>query len=462
MLRLTLQDVLDHTGGRLLAGDAAMPVTGTATDSRAVRKGDLFFALKGERADGHDYLTQAFERGAAAAVVAREVLCPPGKGLVLAGDPLKALGDLAAGYRQRFPAQVVGITGSVGKTSAKEMAIAVLGACFSVLKSEGNLNTEIGLPSTLFRLEAAHRIAVLEMGMRGPGEIARLCEIARPSVGAITNIGISHIERLGSREAIARAKAEILESLPPDGVAVLNVDDPFLGFLKSRFSGKAFTFGLSPAADVRAEAIETVTHREGKPGLRFDLITPTGRTEAFLPALGRYHIANALLACAVGISFEMPPEAVAEGLAAFRNAPMRMEPVSLKRGGLLLNDAYNASPASMQAALDTLAETPGSPRIAVLGDMLELGPESEGAHRQVGEMVARAALGWLITVGERAKAIAKGAAASGMGRDTIFVCETHSEAALIVREKNTGQAVILLKGSRGMEMERVAEILDGQ
>jgi len=456
---LSLQEVYALIGGRIQAGGTRLFITGVATDSRAVREGDLFFALRGEHADGHDFLPQAFEQGARAAVVARSLPCPKGKGLVIVSDPLQALGDLAAGYRRRFPVEVVGITGSVGKTTAKEMAACVLQERYSVLKNEGNLNTEIGLPLTLFELQKTHQVAVLEMAMRGPGQIARLAEIAAPRIGAITNIGTSHLELLGSQEAIARAKGELLERLPPNGIAILNLDDAFFEFLKGLFAGRLLSFGLSPRAAVSAEDIRSISFGQGQPGLHFRLKTPAGCSEAFVPALGRYNISNALLGAAAGMALEISPEEVAEGLARFRPAPMRMEPLRLKAGGLLLNDTYNASPASMQAALETLSGLEGTPRIALLGDMMELGAESLPAHREVGKMVANINPDCLITLGERAREIASGAIESGMPPDRVIICSSHEEAAALLQQKITDQAVILAKGSRAMQMERIVEQL---
>lgn len=428
------------------------PFTGICTDTRHGALGALFFALPGENADGHEYVARAFEAGALAAVVNYALPEVTGPQLVVA-DTLIALGDLARHYRRRFTLPVIGVTGSVGKTSTKEMISSALRGRFNTLANEKNFNNEIGVPLTLFALDSSHRAAVVEMGMRGRGEIARLAEIAEPTFGVITNIGLSHIERLGSRDEIALAKRELFEALPAGGTAVFCADDDYAAFLDdyARENAQAVTFGLQAEADFRAANVTFAP--DG--GSRF---TVNGQPFV-LHAPGVHHIANAACACAVAASLGIPLEEVAAQLETFRSPAMRMEAVELSNGVLLLNDAYNAAPDSMHAALQTLTLLAGGRRtVAILGDMKELGDYSSEAHQFVGDLAAQQDVDLLVTVGEAAQEIAD-TALSTLGEERIFNFPDTDTAAQKVGMLLQLHDVVLVKGSRAMEMERIVRAL---
>ncbi|PZN08267.1 MAG: UDP-N-acetylmuramoylalanyl-D-glutamate--2,6-diaminopimelate ligase, partial [Bacillota bacterium] len=440
-------------GGQVVAGDPGTVVTGATVDSRRVRAGDLFFALPGRRADGHAFVAAALAAGARAAVVHREVEAPGGA-LIRVPDTVVALADLARWLRRQRPdLAVVGITGSLGKTTTKEMAAAVLGRRFRVLKSEGNYNTEIGLPLTLLGLEPGHEAAVLEMAMRGPGEIARLASIAEPQVGVVTVVAESHLEFLGSLERVAAAKGELVEALPPDGVAVLNADDPRVLAMRQRTSARVLTFGRGEA-DVRAHAVESL----GPAGSRFLLQYGGREVPVRLAIPGPAAVTCALAAAATGVALGVPLEEIAAGLAGVRPAAMRNE---VRRIGswTVYIDCYNASPTSTVAALTTLREVAGRGRaVAILGDMFELGALAEEGHRRVGRHAARTA-DVLLAVGQWAPSVLEGWREAG--GDAARAAAYPDKAALVAdlnRWLQPGDA-ILVKGSRGMEMERVVEAL---
>jgi UDP-N-acetylmuramoyl-tripeptide--D-alanyl-D-alanine ligase len=443
------------------------PISGVATDSRQVRPGDLFVAIVGRQHDGHAFLSAARQAGATVALVGRAAPeCPPGLALIQVADPVAAMGMLAAHHRRRFDLPVVGITGSVGKTAVKDLTGGVLGQDYRVLLTEGNLNTEIGVPLTLFRLTERHQLAVLEMGMRGPGQIAALADMALPRVGVVTNVGEAHIEVLGSIERIANAKAELLAALPADGVAVVNADNPWTRKMADAHPGPILRFGYAPDAAVTARDLEN----RGEEGTRWRLVVrergwprrglgrqgrdwPPGpaEQEINLPLPGRHQVENALAAAAVGLLFGMAPATIARGLETAPRTGMRLA-IRRVAGITVIDDTYNASPASVLAALRTLREVAGSGRaIAVLGDMLELGSESEEAHRQVG--TAGGGLQGLIALGDRAPDVAMAARAAGLL--TATACRSPeaalAELATMVREGDT----VLFKGSRAMRMERL-------
>lgn len=453
-MRLALAEAAELADGQLLcpAGEGGRLLAGVGCDSRAVQPGDLFVAIPGRRVDGHDFVGQAVARGAAAAMVSR---LPVGlaPALILVEDTVAALGRLAAGWRRRLDPTVVAVTGSVGKTTTKDLTAAVLGRRFPVLRSEGNLNTEVGVPLTLLRLEERHRVAVLEMAMRGEGQIAYLAALARPRVGVLTVVGEAHIELLGSREAIARAKGELLEALPPGGLAVLNADDPWQRRLAARTRARVVWYGLGPGAGVRAADLE----ERGVAGVSFTLLAgdePPVRVR--LPWPGRHHVADALAAAAVGVSLGVPAAEAAAALEGARLSGMRWE-VTRAGGITVVDDSYNASPASMLAALEALSRA-GGRRVAVLGDMLELGSSAEEGHRRVGRAAA-AACDLLVAVGDLAAVLAEEAVAAGLPRDRVHRCPTAAEAAELVQTLVEPGDVVLCKGSRAMELDRVAAAL---
>ena len=456
---IRLDDLLAATRGRLIAPTSVSSVEGAAVDSRTVAPGCLFVALRGERVDGHRFVAEAVARGAVAALVERPVQLPAGSdaALVQVPDPLRALQDLAAWWRDRHAVRVVGITGSTGKTLAKEVVADVVARTEPVLRNEGNLNSETGLPITLLRLTDAHRVAVLEMSMYTEGEIARLAEIARPEVGVVLNVQPMHLLRAGSIEAIARAKGELPAALGRDGLAVLNADDPRVAAMRGATAAEVRTFGLGAGADVRAEAIVT----RGLAGTEFTLVTPWGERRVRSATPGRHLVPHALAAAAVAERFGTPLDEVAAALAAGSHAPHRMAPLEAASGATLVDDTYNAAPWSVAAALDFLAETPlpaGRRRYAVLGDMLELGPDEERLHREIGAHAARIVDG-LVAVGERGAWIADAARAAGLSR--IATARDADDAALAVeRELAPGVGdVVLLKASRGIELDRAVAAL---
>jgi len=455
---LSGREVAAAAGGELVAGGPEVAIAGVSTDSRQVRPGDLFFALRGERQDGHQFLTAAWAAGAAGAVVsslpAGEL--PPGRLIVKVPDTTAALGGLAAYYRRRFSPVVVGITGSVGKTTTKDFTAAVLGRAGPVLHSRGNMNTEIGLPLTMFGLRPEHAFAVFEMGMRGPGQISALCDIARPQVGVITNIGTTHLELLGSVEAIARAKQELLLALPPAGRAVLWADDPWLWRFGREGGTEVVWFGL---AEGRCAAVGGVCARGrimvSGDGTEF-VLAYRGRTETVrLRVPGRHNVLNALAAAAVGIALGLELPQIRAGLEQAEISAMRSE--VLRAGSwLIINDCYNASPASMRAALELLgAAGRGRRKVAVLGDMLELGPVSPAAHEEVGRMAARAGVDLLVAVGPRALDIARAAREEGMNPGEVVHFPDAGTAAGEVPTLLRPDDAVLVKASRGTHLEVV-------
>jgi len=457
----TVQEILGATGGELRAGNRWLTVEGVAIDSRDVKKGDLFVAIPGSRVDGHDFVSEAFGRGARAALVSRWPVGTVGEGeeaVIQVENTVSALGDLARVQRDRYDIHVVGVTGSVGKTTTKEMVAGVLARRYRTLKTEGNYNTEIGLPLTLFRLKPEHEAAVLEMAMRGKGQIRVLCGIARPTLGVITRIGETHLELLKTRDNIAAAKAELLESLPVHGVAVLNGDDPMVRKVAGRAPGRVIFYGTDLRAEVRAKEIQV--REDGSS--TFTLITPGGDARVVLPVPGHHNVLNALAAAGVGIALGIPVQDIVEGLAGFASAGMRTEIVR-QDGLVIINDTYNASPTSTRAALHTLSLMGRTRRkVAVLGDMLELGSYTEEGHRLVGETVVRSGVDLLVVVGELGAIIGERARAVGLPDDKVVFCAHTEEAVRVVPVLVKDRDVVLVKGSRGMRMERVVQALRGR
>lgn len=466
----TIEEVLELTGARvLLTGRNGLRrrIRRLCTDSREIRSGDLFIALKGERFDGHDFVDAALKKGAVGALIAlstgvesRYQQAPRRTLPLLLGvpDPLVAFQQLAAHHRSRFRIPVVAVTGSNGKTTTKEMVAAILAERWRVLKTEGNLNNRIGVPQTLLRLNARHEAAVVEMGVDQKGQTARLAALARPTIGLITNIGPDHLEFFGSMDASAHAKGELLDFLPPEAAAVLNADDPYFDYLASRARCRVVSFGFSPGADVRASGLVP-----GRRGVAFTVTLP-GRVRgvpAVLPAHGRHNVANALAACAVGYLCGLSGMMMARGLARFRPASMRTQ-VEMVAGIQIINDCYNANPASMKAAIDLLVELGAGKRtIAVLGDMLELGQASPSLHREVGAHLAQQGVSHLIACGPLSRDIAEGALAAGLASDRIRETLDARAAAECLTALLAPGDVVLIKASRGMRLERVLAALRG-
>jgi UDP-N-acetylmuramoyl-tripeptide--D-alanyl-D-alanine ligase len=452
------RDALRWTGGELVRGPADAVLRGVSIDTRTLEAGELFVAIAGPHHDGHDHLGQALARGAAGGMLARGRPLPAGLPaelpLVAVDDTTRALGRLAAGHRAGFAGAVVAITGSNGKTTTKEMCAAILAVEGPCLRNPGNLNNQYGLPLTLLRRAPQDRFAVVELGMNHRGEIAALAEIARPGIGVVTNVGTAHVEHLGSRDEIAREKGDLLAALPAAGTAVIPADDAYADALVARTRARVLRFGRGPGADVRAEDA-----RPEPEAFRFELRAPQGRARVRVAGLGETAVANALAASAAALAAGASLSAVAEGLARYRPVKGRLERRALACGALLIDDSYNANPQSMEVALRLLAGCPGR-RIAVLGDMGELGPTSEKAHREAGRLAAELGIELLFLLGERAERVAAGAREAGMDAARIRVGRSHEELAQRLREELAPGDSVLLKGSRSMRMERVADSLE--
>jgi UDP-N-acetylmuramoyl-tripeptide--D-alanyl-D-alanine ligase len=456
---IRLDDLLTVVNGRLQGPTSVVSISGASVDSRGVTPGSIFVALPGERTDGHLFIADALRAGAVAALVDRPVDLPPGidAAIVIVADPLDALQELATWWRSRHAVRVVGITGSTGKTIAKEITADVLSRPMRTLRNEGNLNSETGLPMTLLRLDASHEAAVLEMSMYTVGEIARLAELARPEVGIVLAVHPTHLERAGSLERIAQAKAELPEALPADGLAILNADDPWVAAMRDRTRATVRTYGLGPSAEVRADAVIGY----GLAGTEFTITAPWGTRRVKSATPGRHLVPHALAAAAAADWFGVPLDDVASALAAGSHAAHRMEIVSGASGATLVDDTYNASPVSVAGALDFLAETPlpdGRRRIAVLGDMLELGPDEERLHREIGDRAARTADA-IVTVGPRGRWIGEGARAAGATR-VLEATDAADAAAVLERELAPGAGdLVLLKASRGIGLDAAVDLL---
>lgn len=470
---LTLADCLEAVCG-MRPDWARWPVKAACIDSRQASPHAVFFALPGENVDGHDFVSQAFERGADFAVIQREIqtdfptldlrkdghlpdasvsfpLC------ILVDDSLIALQQMARFWRRKLDLRVVGITGSVGKSTTKELAANVLSMRYRTLKNAGNLNNEIGLPLSILGLDDRHECAVLEMGFYVPGEIAFLCDIALPQVGVITNIGTVHAERAGSQEAIALGKSELVQALPPDpdGLAILNYDDPLVRQMSVQTRAKVFFYGTDDHADLWADNIEGM----GLEGIRLRL--HFGRDTMYLrvPLIGRHSAHTALRAAAIGLVEGLTWEEIIEGLH-LPQTQLRLASVRAKNGALLLDDTYNASPESTLAALNLLDELRGH-KIAVLGDMLELGQYEKAGHEMVGLRAAEV-VDELITVGERAHMIAGAAHSAGLPLSEISELENADEAISLLHDRLNADDIVLVKGSRGMRMDRIVAALENR
>ena len=446
--RASMMDV-EHlagaVGGRATRDGARF--SGVTTDTRAIGDHDLFVALKGERFDGHDYVMEAFKRGASVALVAREVQAARAMPQVVVDDTRLALGRLAAHWRARFAMPVIALTGSNGKTTVKEMLRAILAAHCGrreeVLATEGNLNNDIGMPLTLLRLREEHRFAVIEMGMNHAGEIDYLTRLAQPNVAVVNNAQRAHVGMLGSVEAIARAKGEIYSGLKPSGIAVVNADDAFAGYWKGLNEGRrVVTFGLSTSADVHASIA----------GSQVRIVTPADAFAVTLQVAGEHNVRNALAACAAAHALDVPPRAMQGGLASFAGVPGRLQRLRGTAGGWVIDDSYNANPESMRAAVQVLAAQ-GTRKVFVMGDMGELGSGADAMHREVGSFARERGIDALFTLGEASRHAAD---AFGNGARAFDDVAALIEAA---RREAAAGATVLVKGSRFMQMERVADAL---
>jgi UDP-N-acetylmuramoyl-tripeptide--D-alanyl-D-alanine ligase len=435
-----------------------MEIKGVSIDSRTIKKGELFVAIKGARFDGHDFVPEVIKNGAWGALVDRSELDTKYSSLgslrniLPVEDTILALQEMSQMHRKKFAIPVIGITGSNGKTTTKEMLASILKQGGSVLKNEGNLNNHIGVPLTLLKLDASHKSAVVEMGMSALGEIDTLARLVSPDVGVITNIGPAHLEFLGTMDIVAQAKAELLGNLKTDSTAVLNADDRYFTTLKHKYGGRVLSFGIENKADVSAFGI-----RQGKNSTEMTIKADDSKVDVRLPAVGKHNIYNALAAAAAATAVGMPLEAVKYGLEDFSPVAMRSELKQIK-GRTVLADYYNANPGSVKAALETLISLrAGRKSVAVLGDMLELGDIAADAHREVGRTVAHLGVDVLITMGSLAIYINEGALEAGMPKDRVITAGSHAEVAALLKERSENGDAVLIKGSRGMKMEKILE-----
>ena len=450
-MKLTLSRIAEFVSaaGQFAPEDVAQ---GYSIDSRTVGPGQLFFAVKGERLDGHDFVESALERGAVTAVVRRDQLrrYPKQTRLLAVEDTLVALQTLAMAVRKVWGKPLIGVTGSMGKTTTKEAIAHVLSARFRVLKSEGNFNNHFGLPLMLLKLEPEHDVAVIEMGMSHAGEIRALAKIAQPETGVVTNVAPVHLEFFDSVAGIARAKYELVESLPAGGTAVLNADDEYVSQFGRDFKGKVVMYGTRATADVRAENVRN----RGAEGSEFDVVIGSVREHATLPLVGEHNILNALAAVAVGLERGLKPSEAVGALADLAPADKRGE--VLRLGNItVINDCYNCNPKALNAMVDALAAMAARRRIVVAGAMLELGPAGEELHRQVGRHIAEKKIDVLLGVKGPAEAMVEAARQAGTRAE--FVATPEEAGEWLAREARDGDAV-LMKASRGVKLEKALEV----
>ncbi|MGB7584063.1 MAG: UDP-N-acetylmuramoyl-tripeptide--D-alanyl-D-alanine ligase [Terriglobales bacterium] len=449
-MKLTLSRIAEFLGASGEFDHKALAL-GYSIDSRTLRPGDLFFAVKGERTDGHDFVAQALEKGAVAAVVRRDQLSRYSAiiGLLAVDDTLPALQTLGTAVRRLWAKPLVAVTGSTGKTTTKDAIAHVLSRRFRVLRSEGNFNNHFGLPLMLLRLEPEHDIAVVEMGMSHAGEIAALARIAQPEVGVVTNVAPVHLEFFNSIAEIARAKYELIASLPTIGTAILNDDDEYVSQFGRDFRGKVVLYGMKSSADVRAENVQSL----GIAGSRFEIVVGSCREHATLALVGRHNVYNALAAVAVGLERGLTPSEAAGALATLAPADKRGEVVEV--GNItIINDCYNSNPKALDAMVDTLAAMPAKRRIVVAGEMLELGPAGEEMHRRSGQHMAEQKIDWLIGVRGLAQPMVEAARAAGVRAE--FVATPEEAGEWLIREARDGD-VVLLKASRGVKLEQALD-----
>lgn len=448
-MRLSIPEVIRCTGGKLAGRDDTAVFTGVSTDSRSISRGELFVALTGERFDGHDFLGQAFARGAAGAVVMREGLTAPGP-LVVVSDTLRALGDIAGLVRSRYDPVIAGITGSTGKTTTKELCASILSLTGPCLKTEKNFNNLIGVPLSLLGLTGDHAFAAIEMGTNSPGEIARLASLVRPRASILTNICPVHLSGLGSISGIVREKQAIFEHTEPGGIAVLDPGQEHMDRVAVPGGLRRLTYSPGGRADVRLKKV--LEQDLSGTGVLIDLAGREVRTRVGLP--GMHNVSNALAAAACALGLGIDPEAVALGIAEARFPGMRSEVLSTGRISVI-DDSYNANPASMKAALTLLSSSPHACRAAVLGDMLELGEESGHWHEEVGKWAALSGIGMLVVTGEMARAMAKGALGTGMDPARVHVARDIDDIIERLETLLDKDALVLVKASRGLHLDEV-------
>ncbi len=457
--KISAKEIATAIGGRVIQGEPESIFSGFNSDSRTVRRSELFWALKGDRFDGHNFVTRAAKQGASGVVVRKAFQVStddlPNVVVITVDNTLKALGDLAAWWRRQHGTKLAAITGSSGKTTTKEMTAAIFQLGNETLKNPGNHNNLIGLPVTLLKLHKGHQRAVLEMGMNHKGEIARLTEIANPDAAAILNIGMAHLEGLGDMDGVAEAKTEMIGNSSPDTKIILNGDDQVLMKHAARFGRALIRFGLEKENDVRAIHIR----QHGSAGVDFEMVYKGSTWAVQLGVPGFHNIKNALAAAAIGFCLEEPVNHIIKGLSAFKGVKGRFQSIQLEEEILLIDDTYNANPSALEAALlsaEPLVQKKGNLLVG-LGDMLELGKAAASAHREAGGRVARSGASWFFIMGTHAENMKAGALADGMPSNRIFIAKTHDELTDTIIQKLKPKDLILLKGSRKMQFEKVSE-----
>jgi len=456
MERMRADKIAAWISGKLI-GNPRIETDTVSTDTRTLKPGSLFFAIRGKNFDGHDFINKAYENGAVIVVSETYVTPPEGRAAVIVDDTVSALGRLAGKYLETYSIPVIAITGSVGKTTTKEMVAQILSTQYNVHKSIGNFNNNIGLPLSVLQLERGHTAAVFELGMNALGEIEYLSRIIRPDIAVITNIGVSHYEKLGSRQNILRAKLEVTKGMKDNGILILNGDDELLSGLNGLLDMPVVYYGINENIPLHAFGIETM----GEEGVRFLVNIRDEDVEIVLSAPGIHQVSNALAAIACGIELGVSNENIRKGLACYSHEKMRLDIVSIK-GVKVINDTYNAAPSSMRAALSVLREVAGEKRsIAVLGDMYELGSLAGEAHREVGRAVAGERINFLVAVGELAGDYCTGAVEAGMDEKAVSYYTNAGEAVRHLKSIICPGDVVLFKGSRGMSMDRLMkEVFD--
>ena len=453
-MNILLRELVKSTKGKFIFGNPLQQIMGVSTDTRAPCKGMAFFALKGKNYDGYEFIKKAAEKGAAVLIISKlgnelDEFFPNIPGVIVVGDTLQALGDFAGYYRSKFPVITIGITGSNGKSTTKEMLASILSIEKPTLANFGSYNNLVGVPSTLFELNKEHQYCVLELGISVPGEIDRLIEITSPKICVITNIGSTHLEYLKTINGVFEEKRKSVDSLAKDEIAVLNIDDEYLNKLSGELSCKVITYGLNPTADVHPTDISMK-----ETGLKFTLHSPAGTISLELPVYGRFNIYNALAASASAHALGVSLETIQKGLLQFKQLHMRMEIIKTPEGAIIVNDAYNANPSSMREALENFVQMyPDRQKIAVLGDMLELGDSAKEEHALLGEFTARLPLFKIYLYGKKVKYFIVPSLT-----ETIYF---EDQAALTVKLKSelNDSVAVLFKGSRALELEKIVERL---
>ncbi len=458
MLSLKLKEIVEAVDGKILQGNPDQIVNNMSIDSRRVKPGDLFFAIIGENNDGHNFIPEAVDNGAKIVITSRSINPYSGLAIILVRDTTRALQDLASYIRDKIKSlKVIGITGSAGKTTTKDIIASILGEEKKVLKSKGNYNNEYGLPLSLLELDGNEDIAILEMAMRHKGDISRLAEIAKPDVGIITNIGPAHLENLKTVENIARAKEELLIGLNPDGIAVLNYDDKHIREMVNKFADlNKITISLKDKnVDYYADQIEYIKNGEES---RFRVHEGDNNYILEMDRAGEHNIYNALAAIAVARAMDVSWDSIKNGIKDIEVTELRQE-IRKIDGIRIINDSYNANPLSMKAGIDSLINIDGSRKIAVLGAMLELGRIENAAHKEIGKYLYKNGVDVLVGVGSMGEIIAEGASEAGMAEQSIYIYDSNEDAAYFINKIMRSGDAILVKGSRALEMEEIVDLL---